>query len=156
MHFCTWKRIGSPFLGQLITSRSSATTYETQIEERSSHRFTRGNDTVDLLVADHLPPSVDCHIRVSTGGDVTISVPDVLGALTLKCGAYLVDPRDKNRHLEDAAILFATITNPTDLRISMRGSDGERIRALSDALTAAHHPAWETVRRHFESAPVMP
>lgn len=131
------------------------------------HRLNRGTDIVDVLVADHVPPrrlptfrrrsvmqapggtsalrrTVECRIRQSGDGEVVLSLPDTLGALTLKGGAYLSDTRDRERHLEDAAILFATITDPTGLRAALRGSDGKRIRALASRLTP-DHPAWAAV-----------
>ncbi len=128
------------------------------------------HDQVDVLVADHPGPwalrargggvdlvrapggtsalrkTVRCLIedrQVSRSWEV--SVPDVLGALTLKGGAYQVDSRDRARHLEDAVVLCATIQD-VDRVVEQpgvwTGSDPARIRALSSALAAAEHPAW--------------
>lgn len=135
------------------------------------HRFLRGGDVVDVLIADHPAPraleerapgrvlvgapggtsalrkTVDCTIRTADGRRVTISVPDVLGALTLKGGAYLVDSRNGRRHLEDAVILLQTIDDPDELhedRSRWTGGDGPRIRALQAALPP-NHPAWRAI-----------
>jgi len=60
----------------------------------------------------------------------------------LKGAAYLVDSRDKDRHLRDAAVLAATITDHrTELR-RLKGSDRKRIRQLQQALADPRHIAW--------------
>lgn len=74
-----------------------------------------------------------------------VSVPDVLGALTLKGGAYRVDSRDRERHLEDAVVLCATVEDADALagEVSVwTGSDAVRVRALATALRSGAHPAW--------------
>lgn len=40
-----------------------------------------------------------------------LTVPDELGALVMKGAAYAVDRRDRERHLQDAAVLAACITD---------------------------------------------
>ena len=74
------------------------------------HRFVRGDDQVDVMVADHLSPrhlpkvsgraifqipagtsalrkTVNCVIEVDADIAITLSLPDVLGALILKGAA---------------------------------------------------------------------
>lgn len=132
------------------------------------HRLIRGPreaETVDVMVADHLPPrlhpqalrrkvfavpggtsalnkTVLC--EVSTGAEsVTLSIPDVLGALVLKGAAYLEDSRDRERHLDDAAVLASAATDPVADRARMgAGSDGKRIRALWKVLQDRDHRSW--------------
>lgn len=101
------------------------------------HRFVRGDsdeEQVDVMVADHLPPSlaqkalrrkvfevpggtsalrktVNCHVVVGSE-TIVLSIPDALGALVLKGAAYLEDARDRQRHLDDAVVLTCTVSNP--------------------------------------------
>lgn len=131
------------------------------------HRFARGlNDveTVDVMVADHLPPkkqpkvlrrlvfavpggtsalrkAVNC--EVDTGETtVILSIPDVLGALVLKGAAYVEDSRDRGRHLDDAAVLACAATDPVGDRARMGGSDRRRISALWTELKDENHRSW--------------
>lgn len=131
------------------------------------HRFVRGPDvaeTVDVMVADRLPPkwhpkvlrrpvfavpggtsalrkTVNC--EVDTGETtVVLSVPDVLGALVLKGAAYIDDTRDRGRHLDDAAVLACAATDPVGDRARMIGSDRRRITALWEVLQDESHRSW--------------
>ncbi len=131
------------------------------------HRFVRGphdEETVDVMVADRLPPkrrpkvlrrtvfavpggtsalrkTVNC--EVDTGeSTVMLSVPDVLGALVLKGAAYMEDTRDRDRHLDDAAVLACAATDPVADRSRMIGSDRRRIAALWKALQDENHRSW--------------
>lgn len=131
------------------------------------HRFVRGPDdaeTVDVMVADRLPPklhpkvlrrtvfavpggtsalrkTVNC--EVDTGGTaVMLSVPDVLGALVLKGAAYIEDARDRGRHLDDAAVLACAATDPVGDRARMIGSDRRRVTALWKVLRDDSHRSW--------------
>ena len=52
---------------------------------------------------------------------------DVLGALVLKGAAYVEDFRDRDRHLDDAAVLACAVTDPIGDRARMIGSDRRRI-----------------------------
>jgi hypothetical protein len=125
------------------------------------HRYVRGREVIDLGIADHLGSSVprlggrpvlqveggrqaaERSVKLRFAGDnLDINVPDRLGALVLKGAAYLVDSRDKDRHLRDAALLAATITDHrTELR-RLKGSDRKRIRHLRKALADPRHIAW--------------
>lgn len=129
-----------------------------------AHRFHKGGSVIDLGLADNLGPSLLKDRRVggrefleidggqqaskrsaqleAQGCEVPMLIPDQLGALVLKGAAYLVDSRDKDRHLQDAAALAATITDHAGERARLTGSDPKRIRALSDGLSAPNHPAW--------------
>jgi hypothetical protein len=135
--------------------------------EGSVHRFVRGPgdvETVDVMVADHLPPkwhpevlrrkvfavpggtsalrkTVNC--EVDTGeGVVILSIPDVLGALVLKGAAYVQDSRDRGRHLDDAAVLACAATDPVADRARMIGNDRKRIQALWRVLQDRDHRSW--------------
>jgi hypothetical protein len=131
------------------------------------HRFARGSrgaETVDVMVADHLSPkqhpralrrkvfavpggtsalrkTVNCEV---TAGEVIVvlSIPDVLGALVLKGAAYVEDPRDRDRHLDDAAVLACAVTDPIGDRARMIGSDRQRIEALWKVLQDVDHKSW--------------
>src|SRR5664279_4251934 len=68
----------------------------------------------------------------STGGTrYDFSVPDQLGALVLKGAACIVDQRDRDRHLYDAAVLAAGITDHASALVRLKGTDGKRLRALA-------------------------
>jgi hypothetical protein len=64
-----------------------------------------------------------------------ISVPDEFGAFVLKGAAHLADRRDRERHLQDAAVLAACITDHAAALSRLGGSDRKRIRHLAEALS---------------------
>ena len=131
------------------------------------HRFARGSrgaETIDVMVADRLSPkqhpkalrrtvfavpggtsalrkTVNC--EVTAGGiAVVFSIPDVLGALVLKGAAYVEDCRDRDRHLDDAAVLACAVTDPIGDCARMIGSDRRRIGALWKVLQDVDHKSW--------------
>ncbi|WP_245745642.1 hypothetical protein [Nocardia altamirensis] len=129
------------------------------------HRFLRGPQQIDVMIADHLAPShrptvaghevfripagtsalrktVNCDIEVSEGRIITVSVPNVLGALVLKGAAYLEDSRDRDRHLDDAAVLACAIANPRAYAEEMSGSDFRRVQTLATRLNNPVHRSW--------------
>ncbi|MDA0252896.1 MAG: hypothetical protein O3A42_18440 [Actinobacteria bacterium] len=79
-----------------------------------------------------------------TAGEVAVvfSIPDVLGALVLKSAAYVEDSRDRDRHLDDAAVLACAVTDPIGDRARMIGSDRRRIEALWKVLQDLDHKSW--------------
>jgi hypothetical protein len=131
------------------------------------HRFARGSlgaETIDVMVADRLSPkqhpkalrrkvfavpggtsalrkTVNCEV---TAGEVVVvlSIPDVLGALVLKGAAYVEDSRDRDRHLDDAAVLACAVTDPIGDRARMIGGDHRRIEALWKVLQDLDHKSW--------------
>ena len=131
------------------------------------HRFSRGDrqaETIDVMVADHLSPkrrpkvlgrnvfevpggtsalnkTVDCEVNTAVGV-VMLSIPDVLGALVLKGAAYIEDSRDRERHIDDAAILACALTDPVADRTRMAGSDHKRVSALWKSLQNLDHRSW--------------
>ncbi|MEX3755965.1 hypothetical protein ABFW00_08965 [Mycobacteroides abscessus] len=134
------------------------------------HRFyrgARGDEQVDVMVADHLAPSMQptvmrrpvfgvpggtsalrktVNCEVDTGGSlVVLSIPDTLGALVLKGAAYEEDSRDRERHLDDAAVLACTMNNPVTERERMGGSDPRRVRGLWKVLSDLNHKSWNIV-----------
>lgn len=136
------------------------------------HRFARTHDVIDVLIADHVAPTaldmrasgktlmpipgatsalrktVNCHITLGSGHVATLSVPDVLGALTLKGGAYMEDSRDRGRHLEDAVVLLCTVEDADEIAedaSSWTRGDPRRIRVLARNLPEDHE-AWSLVR----------
>lgn len=133
-----------------------------------AHRFLRGKEQIDVMVADHLAPklipriggrkafqvtggtqalrrTVNCRVTLGSGQHVLISIPNTLGALVLKAAAYQEDSRDADRHLDDAAVLLASITSPLSLVADMRGSDRSRILILNSALSDAGHESWKVL-----------
>ncbi|MBB6405757.1 hypothetical protein [Arthrobacter sp. AZCC_0090] len=69
-----------------------------------------------------------------------ISIPNARGARVLKGAAYREDSRDKERRLDDAVVLCATIRNPLVAASHMKGIDKSRILSLHKKL-AAGEPA---------------
>lgn len=96
-------------------------------------------DVVDLLIADHLPKFLGADATIAgtpvlsmlggaqaversmqvrliddrSGTEVTIRIPDLLGALILKSAAYSADHAGYgDRHLYDAAMLVSLIPDP--------------------------------------------
>ncbi len=117
------------------------------------------------MVADHLAPkyrpvvggrpvfgipagtsalrkTVDCDIEIAYGTTITCSLPDVLGALVLKGAAYLEDSRDKQRHLDDAAILACALTTPRNDAARMSAHDRKRVCILAEQLSEKTHRSW--------------
>ncbi|WP_431954240.1 hypothetical protein [Nocardia lijiangensis] len=145
--------------------------YELRIPEQRRapvHRFTRGIDQIDVMIADHLAPScspvvtgrpvfrvpagtsalrktVNCTIGILPDSPSNLSIPDALGALVLKGAAYKEDPRDRERHLDDAAILLCAIDMPQSDARRMSGSDRGRVRTLAQHLSDSQHRSWLTV-----------
>lgn len=117
----------------------------------------RVSDVVDVLVADHAAPTVleslrgtrmvaveggtqalrrtvNARLEIERGQVTTISVPSALDALILKEAAYQSDSRDRNRHLQDAAVLLSVIDDPRAARQQFAGSDRSRLLFLARAL----------------------
>jgi hypothetical protein len=131
-----------------------------------AHRFVRGKQQIDVMIADHLAPArvptifgrkpfqvaggtqalqrtVNCRMTAEDGGPVFISIPNALGALVLKGAAYREDSRDKDRHLDDAVVLCATIKAPLVTAAQMKGSDKSRILTLHKELSDPGHRSWQ-------------
>lgn len=119
--------------------------------------LTSTTDVVDVLVADNAAPrvaeklrgrdmmaieggtqalrrTVNARLQITPGRATTVSVPSAFGALILKAAAYQTDSRDKERHLQDAALLLAVIGDPYSARGQLAGSDRSRLTALVHAL----------------------
>ncbi|QWF24785.1 hypothetical protein KM427_16110 [Nocardioides sp. LMS-CY] len=118
---------------------------------------TDGPDVVDVLVADHASPrvveklrgrtmvaieggtqalrrTINARIQITAGRTTTVSVPSPFGAVILKAAAYQTDSRDRERHLQDAALLLAVIDDPYAEREQFAGSDRSRLQMLARAL----------------------
>jgi hypothetical protein len=127
------------------------------------YRYTRGADQIDVMSPDHTRPtpllrrqpmfaidggkqaldrSMTLALEPTPGETIELSIPDELGALVLKGAAYLSDGRDRDRHLFDAAVLAACITDHATERNRLKGTDRKRLRALAIALADHRHPAW--------------
>lgn len=118
---------------------------------------TSAPDVVDVLVADHAAPrvverlrgkdmvaieggtqalgrTVNARLQIISDRTTTVSVPSPFGAVILKAAAYQTDSRDKERHLQDAALLLAVIEDPYVEREQFAGSDRSRLQALARAM----------------------
>jgi hypothetical protein len=132
------------------------------------YRFQRDAEQVDLMVADHLPARLkprfmmrpafavtageqslrrrDIFVLTSTTRSVTLGAPDVLGALIGKGAAYVVDSRDPGRHLDDAAVLLASVDSVGDLDLAtLSANDRKRLVVVARALSDRAHTAWLTL-----------
>lgn len=124
----------------------------------------KSDEVVDVLISDHHAPSVterlagrdmvrieggpqalrrtvNARLEIEQGNVTTISVPRPFGAVILKAAAYLVDSRDRDRHLFDAVALLACIDDPFAEREGFMGSDRSRLITLKERLPA-NHVAW--------------
>jgi len=126
--------------------------------EAAQHRFVRGADIVDVLVADHAAPSVlrgratPRAVRAPGGTralrhtvDVTLtlgdesaelSLPDEFGALVLKCSAYVDDSRDPERHLDDLLTLLEAQNDTRQVVARCNEASPETRARVSTALHA--------------------
>lgn len=118
---------------------------------------TSASDVIDVLVADHAAPrvveklhgkdmvaleggtqalrrTINARMQITPDRTTTVSVPSPFGALILKAAAYRTDSRDKERHLQDAALLLAVIEDPYALRDQFAGSDKSRLAAIAEVL----------------------
>ena len=118
-----------------------------------------------MMVADHLPSQLkprfmmrpafavsageqslrrrDTFVVTSTSRTVTLGAPDVLGALIGKGAASIVDSRDPGRHLDDAAVLLASIQSVGELDLShLSANDRKRLTTVAGTLGGVAHPAW--------------
>lgn len=89
-----------------------------------------------------LKRTVNVTIETGMGETTRLSLPNLHGALVLKGAAYLEDSRDRSRHLEDAAMLCACISDPYAIVAELGGSDLKRLGALYGALKEPSHQAW--------------
>ena len=141
--------------------------HEQQDEQRQ--RRQQEEHHVDVLAADHPAPvvvermrgrdlvpieggtqalrrTVNAVLDIRPHASTTISVPGPFAAVILKAAACLVDSRDRDRHLFDAAALLACIEDPFAETEHLAGSDRRRIRTLVDRLPD-EHPGWVPLDR---------
>jgi hypothetical protein len=140
-------------------------------QEQHAYRFVHADGRkVDLMVADHLPGKIrpprlgrrpvfvapagaqalmrrDHYILTFAGGArVELGVPDPLGALVAKGAAYMADNRDRDRHLDDAAVLLACIDDASELAYdTLSKNDRRRLRAVLDHVRSDEHPSWSNL-----------
>ncbi|ASN21747.1 hypothetical protein [Arthrobacter sp. YN] len=131
-----------------------------------AHRFVRGKQQIDVMIADQMPEAkvptiggrkpfqvsggtqalkrtVNCRLVGDDDEPVLISIPNALGALVLKGAAYREDSRDRDRHLDDAVVLCATIKTPLATAKEMGGSDRSRVQTLHGVLENPDHRSWQ-------------
>lgn len=113
------------------------------------HRFTRGREHVDLLAPEDKPvrflgrdvlavpgscSALNRTIAYKTAGGVTIRIPDVESALSLKGAAFRRPSPNRVRHLQDAVTLFACLdTAQTNISKSMKKNINNLISAMENA-----------------------
>jgi len=136
-------------------------------DERYAYRFVHADGRkVDVMVPDHLPSAIrmrlarkpalavpagqqaidrrDLYVLTfASGAAVTIGVPDELGALIAKGAAFQIDQRDPGRHLDDAAVLLASIADASELDYSRSTpSDRRRLRTVRNHLADEGASHW--------------
>ncbi|MBO1268591.1 hypothetical protein [Arthrobacter cavernae] len=149
-----------------VLSKLGYTLQQSIDDDAPAHRFVRGAQQIDVMIADHLAPAkiprlggrrpfqipggtqalqrtVNCRMTADDDGPVLVSIPNPLGALVLKGAAYREDSRDKDRHLDDAVVLCATIRNPLVTVGLMKGSDKSRVLSLHRVLSDDGHRSWQ-------------
>lgn len=137
---------------------------------RYAYRFVHPDGRkIDVMVPDHLPgrhplrlarrPALEApsgqqaidrrdlyRLAFASGKSVTIGVPDEIGALVAKGAAYVIDQRDRDRHLDDLATILASITDASELDYTRSTpADKRRLRVAKVHLaddTARH---WVTL-----------
>lgn len=135
--------------------------------ESTADLVTNGPDVVDVLVADHAAPrvveklrgramvaieggtqalrqTVNARLQIVAGRTTTVSVPSPFGALILKAAVFQTDSRDRQRHLQDAALLLGVLEDPYVAREQFTGSDRSRLRMLARALPDSA-VSWQTL-----------
>ncbi|MFF2050641.1 hypothetical protein ACFVU2_03480 [Leifsonia sp. NPDC058194] len=153
----------------LIAFAAAARTldFELKVNGRHAYRFVHADGRkLDVMVPDHLPerirprlsrlPALEAaagqqaidrrdlyELGFSSGRRVVIGVPDELGALVAKGAAFLIDQRDPERHVQDAATILASITDASvlDYGRSTR-SDRQRLRVLGTQLSDSASRHW--------------
>lgn len=137
------------------------------------HRMGRRGQTVDVLVADHLPKWAKRHARVkgwsmveTEGGAQAVSrkmkvrltvgdrsraiyVPNLLGSIVIKAAAFGGADLYGERHLYDIALLSSMVDDPFALRAGMHGSDSKRIRKAWAALDERDSPYWTILGKDY-------
>ncbi|MHA7269520.1 hypothetical protein [Arthrobacter sp. HLT1-20] len=134
-------------------------------KDAPAHRFLRGKQQVDVMIADHTAPrnitkmagrepfqieggtqalrrTVNVVVTGNDGAQTQLSIPNLHGALVLKGAAFMTDSRDRGRHLDDAAMLCACIKDPYAIVEARRGMDRKRFNALFGALESPTHHGW--------------
>ena len=113
------------------------------------HRFTRGRENVDLMGPEDKPvrflgrqvlavpgsrSALNRTIAYETAGGVTIRIPDVESALSLKGAAFRLPGPNRVRHLQDAVTLFACLDKAQpDISKSMKKNINNLISAMDNA-----------------------
>lgn len=136
-------------------------------DSRYAYRFLHPDGRkVDVMVADHLPshmrprisrrPALEApagaqairrrdtyRLTFRTRPEVLVGVPDEIGALVAKGAAYLIDSRDKGRHLDDAATLLASITDASQLDYGeVSKNDRRRLSLIKQQLSDPSNAHW--------------
>lgn len=125
-------------------------------------RFHRNKDRVDVMVpprsvrarwlhrqimdvpaAQQALDRSDTYTLVGDDRTAQISVPDSLAALVVKAAAYEIDQRDRGRHLEDLAVLFASCDGFAGLDAGrLTASERRHLRVAIGQLSDTGHVAW--------------
>ncbi|GAA1320360.1 hypothetical protein ACFSWE_05020 [Leucobacter albus] len=148
-------------VGRLLQSRGFSLVHS----QNHAYRFRRDADKIDVMVADRyaasrspthdrrqllgvpggtraLSNTSNVTLRDHAGVDVArFSLPSLKGAFVLKGAAYLVDQRDRDRHVEDGITLLACVSHVQEIREGLTFQSRRRIRALLRAI-ASSRESW--------------
>jgi hypothetical protein len=151
-------------IGRAIIGRGFATVEPSR--GSPVHRFTRGEDVVDVMVARDVrvptrwmrrpilraPGTAQALLRRDTytieDGErsAELQVPDPLGAIIAKAAAYAVDSRNPQRHLEDLAVLGAATGTPRTLDLdTLTPTDRRHLNRVIPFLLDPRNSSWATL-----------
>ncbi|MDN4613757.1 hypothetical protein P5G50_04755 [Leifsonia sp. F6_8S_P_1B] len=141
--------------------------FQLKDDEQFAYRFVHTDGRkIDAMVPDHLPSRINIRLQrkpalivpagqqaidrrdeyqlsFNSGANVTVGVPDEIGALVAKGAAYLIDQRNPGRHLDDAATLLASITDASELDYSRSSkNDRARLRTIRDHIADETAAPW--------------
>lgn len=126
---------------------------------------------IDVMVADHLPSRMEPRLgrrpafpvpggaqairrrdnyllSFATGDTAEVGVPDSVGALVVKSAAFLADNRDRDRHLDDAAVLLASAGDVSQIHYTkLSATDRKRLTVLTQQLSDSSHRSWTGLDR---------
>ena len=136
-----------------------------------AYRYSRGTEQIDLMVPSDLPPGIqprlmrrpafgviagrqavrrrDTFVVRSGAGTASLGAPDVIGALIAKGAAYSVDQRDRTRHLEDAALLLASIEAVGKLNLVDLSKNDRRHLVRVATMLPDGAPAWRELENVY-------
>jgi hypothetical protein len=129
------------------------------------HRFRRAEDVIDIMVTNtsgrarwtgrgvlrmpggrQVQERCDTYVIRASGTSVELVVPDALGAIIVKAGAYSADHRDRSRHLDDLVVLLAAAERSAFAHVTLSRGDRQHLRPAITRLIEEHSAPWMRLR----------